>query len=114
MITEVYYDITNGMLSLMKKEDIEHLATLARIRLTEEEKTNFEGDLSSIMDYVSTVSDIVSDDIKTSPEIGAVNNVFRKDEVTNTPDQYTKDVLEEMPSTDGQYLKVKKILQIEE
>lgn len=106
--------VQSGMLGLMKKEDIEQLATLARIRLTEQEKANFEGDLSSIMEYVSTVSDIVSDDVKTNPEIGVVHNVFRQDEVTNAPDQYTRDVLAEMPATDGRYMKVKKILQIED
>lgn len=98
----------------MKREDIEHLSLLARIELTEEEKVSLEGELSSIVSYVSVVSDIVSDDVDTAPSVGVVHNVFRKDEVTNKADQYTKDILAEMPATDGRFLQVKKILQTEE
>jgi Asp-tRNA(Asn)/Glu-tRNA(Gln) amidotransferase C subunit len=41
-------------------------------------------------------------------------NIFRQDEVTNEPDQYTKDILAEMPQTKGRYMAVKKILDIGE
>ena len=101
------------MLSTMKKEDIEHLASLARIKLTEEEKDGLVDDLSSIVSYVSEVSEIASDDIDSEPEVGARFNVFRKDEVTNEADQFTDDILAEMPDTDGRYMKVKKILKTE-
>lgn len=98
----------------MKKADIEHLASLARIRLSEVELENFESELSSIMTYVSTVSEIVSDDAASEPAVGAVYNVLRKDEVTNNPGQFSEDILNEMPEKDGRYLQVKKILQTED
>lgn len=101
------------MLDGMKKEDIEHLASLSRIRLTEEEKERFEKDLSSIVSYVSVVSNIVSDEVESEPAVGVRYNIFRKDVITNEPNQYTKDILEEMPATDGRFLQVKKILKIE-
>lgn len=101
------------MLYGMKKEDIEHLASLSRIRLTEEEKEKFEKDLSSIVSYVSVVSEIVSDEVDSEPEVGVRYNVFRKDEVTNEPNQYSEDILKEMPVTDGRFLQVKKILKME-
>ncbi len=97
----------------MKKEDIEHLASLARIKLTEEEKEGLVGDLSSIVSYVSEVSEIASDDIDSQPQVGPRFNVFRADEVTNEADEYTQDVLNEMPDTDGRFMKVKKILKAE-
>lgn len=103
-----------GMLGLMKREDIEHLALLARIKLTEEEKESMGEELSSIVSYVSTVSDIVSDDTSATPEVGPRYNVFRKDEITNQADEYTEDILAEMPATDGRFLQVKKILKTEE
>lgn len=99
------------MLGHMKKEDIEHLASLARIRLTEDEKGNLEKDLSSIVDYVSVISDLVADDVAEQPQVGVRHNVFRADEVTNEPNQYTEAILAEMPATEGRFLKVKKILQ---
>ena len=92
----------------MKREDITHLATLARLELSEQELQSFEGELSSIMSYVSVISDIASE--VGTPEVGARYNIFRTDAVTNQPDEYTADVLAEMPHTSGRYLKVKKIL----
>jgi aspartyl-tRNA(Asn)/glutamyl-tRNA(Gln) amidotransferase subunit C len=98
----------------MKREDIEHLASLARIRLTEKEIETLPAELSSIMDYVSTVSDIAATGNIEEPKVGPVFNVFRKDEVTNQPNQYSQAIINEMPATEGRFLAVKKILQLEE
>ena len=92
----------------MKREDIAHLATLARLELSEQELESFEGDLSSIMSYVSAISDIASE--AEVSEVGVRHNIFRADVVTNAADAYTADLLAQMPHTDGRYLKVKKIL----
>ncbi|MCA9363458.1 Asp-tRNA(Asn)/Glu-tRNA(Gln) amidotransferase subunit GatC [Candidatus Kaiserbacteria bacterium] len=97
----------------MKREDIEHLASLARIKLSEAEKGSLEKELSSIVDYVSVVSDIAGNEADTTPVVGVRHNVFRADEITNEPDQYTEDIIAEMPSSDGRWLKVKKILKTE-
>lgn len=98
----------------MKREEIAHLATLSRIRLSDQELTNLEGELSSIVEYVSVVKDIAADDADAAPQVGARFNIFRQDEVTNKPDQYTKDILAEAPATEGRYLSVKKILDVGE
>ncbi len=94
----------------MKREDVAHLAKLARIELSETELEKLPEELSSIVSYVGAVTDIAGDDADTAPQLGARHNVFRLDEVTNEADEYTADLLAEMPSTDGRYMKVKKIL----
>jgi aspartyl-tRNA(Asn)/glutamyl-tRNA(Gln) amidotransferase subunit C len=94
----------------MKKAEIEHLASLARIRLSEPELEDFESELSSIMTYVSTVSSIAADKTDEEPAVGAVHNVLRKDEVTNDANQFTEDIIAEMPAHEGRYLQVQKIL----
>lgn len=98
------------MMRIMKKEEISHLATLARIRLEPSELEALESELSSIVTYVSAVTDIAAEDADAEPDLGARFNVFRKDEVTNESDEYTADVLAEMPATDGRFMLVKKIL----
>ncbi len=94
----------------MNREDISHLATLARIALTEEELTKLEGELSSIVSYVDVISDIAADEGEAQPEVGPLHNVFRADEVTNGVGEYTDALLAEMPHTEGKFMKVKKIL----
>jgi aspartyl-tRNA(Asn)/glutamyl-tRNA(Gln) amidotransferase subunit C len=98
----------------MKREDIEHLASLARIRLTEAELGQLETELSTIVDYVGVVSDIAGSEADAHPQVGVRHNVFRTDETTNMPDEYTADILAEMPKTNGRFLSVKKILQTDE
>jgi len=94
----------------MKQEDIAHLATLSRLELTKAELQNLEGELSSIMSYVSAISEMASSDADMTPVLGARHNILRQDVVTNEVDEYTADLLAEMPHTEGRYMKVKKII----
>jgi aspartyl-tRNA(Asn)/glutamyl-tRNA(Gln) amidotransferase subunit C len=98
----------------MKKTEIEHLAHLARIRLTPEELQSFETELPKILEYVSAVSSIAADAVDAQPTVGVHYNVFRADEVTNQPGEFTSKLLSEMPDTSDSFLKVKKILQTDE
>lgn len=94
----------------MKREDIAHLATLARLELSESELDRLPAELSSIVSYVSVISDIAAEEADAVPHVGVRHNIFRPDVVTNEADQYTHDLLAEMPHKDGRYMKVKKIL----
>ncbi len=83
---------------------------MARIRLTEQEIADFETELPSIIGYVSAVQELVGDAADSAPAVGVRHNVFRADEVTNEPNEYTEAMMAEMPKTHGRYLEVKKIL----
>jgi aspartyl-tRNA(Asn)/glutamyl-tRNA(Gln) amidotransferase subunit C len=93
----------------MKQEDVKHLAALARIELSPTEVESFTTEMSAILDYVSAVKDMAGDGV-VGPHIGARHNVFREDVVTNEPEEYTADLLAEMPKTEGRFMVVKKIL----
>lgn len=93
----------------MKKEDIEHLAKLARIALTDEEKDVFAGEITSILGYVSEVSEIAESGAQVK-RVGAVFNVMREDANPHEGGLYTEVLLSAAPERDGQYFKVKKIL----
>lgn len=93
----------------MEKGEITHLASLARINITDDEADELRQDIDSVLEYVSVVSDIAAADNLTK-KVGARYNVFRKDEVTNEPGACTEAILHEMPHTEGQHMKVKKIL----
>ncbi len=93
----------------MTKEEILHLGTLSRIKLTDQEAEKMQTEIDSILEYVSQVNEIAaSADLTKKP--GAVYNVFRDDEVSVEPGSYTSDIVEAFPEKEGNYLKVKKIL----
>lgn len=94
----------------MEREEIEKLAELSRLRLTEEELTQYQTELSSILDYVSHIQEVSDDVPALTPEDVSVANIFREDEATHEPGQYTDQLLASAPDTKDGYVKVKKIL----
>ena len=93
----------------MTKEEIQHLGTLSRIKLTEEEVARFGGEISGILGYVGTINEIIADSGVTK-HVGARFNIFREDVVTNPSCTYAAELLAAMPKRQGRYLVVKKIL----
>lgn len=94
----------------MKTDDTKHLAGLARLELTDAEVETYTKEIEQIVDYVSVVSDIASDEGTVEPQTGARYNVLRSDKITNEPDQYTEAALKEMPQTSGRHMLVKRIM----
>lgn len=101
-------------MSTMTKDEILHLGTLSRIALSPDEVDKFSTEIDAILEYVSTVKNIVADDSNSEPMVGARYNILRADEVTNEPGEYTEKLLSAMPQRDGQYMLVKKILNQDE
>jgi len=95
----------------MNRDDIKHLASLSRIRLEDSELEQFAAELPAIVEYVSAVNNI-ADEEDIEPNPGVRPNIFRADDITNEPDQFTEDIIAQMPHSDGRFLSVKKILNI--
>jgi len=93
---------------MIDDKTIDNLAGLARLALAKEEKDKLAKDLESILGYVSELKN--APDADHLPAGYFLENVMREDEVVNKPGEFTEDILAEMKNTDGQYLKVKKIL----
>lgn len=93
---------------MIKKEDIEKLATLSRIDVSEDEKKDLVKDIESILSYISEIQEISKKE--TSSTIDDLRNVMRNDGEPHESEIYTKAILESMPKKEKGYLKVKKIL----
>ena len=61
------------------REEVEHLAHLARLQLTDDELSNYAIQLSAIVDAVARVSEVAADDIPPTSHPIPVTNVFRTD-----------------------------------
>ncbi len=94
----------------MEIKDIEKLAKLARIELTEAEKQTYLKDISAILNYVDQIKAVVS---KTGEErkVGDLRNVMQFDEQKTTNDSQVEAIVNEFPRKEKNYLKVKKILE---
>jgi aspartyl-tRNA(Asn)/glutamyl-tRNA(Gln) amidotransferase subunit C len=94
----------------MNTKEIEHLAHLARIRLTQEEVAAFASEIDAILQYVQVIDTIVGS-TSTERMLGARRNVFREDYVRNEPESFTEALLREAPARKDRYVVVKKIIE---
>ncbi|KND52125.1 MAG: aspartyl/glutamyl-tRNA(Asn/Gln) amidotransferase, C subunit [Parcubacteria bacterium C7867-003] len=92
---------------MVNKDEIINLANLARIKITSEEADSLTTELDSILDYVGQIKNASGDEALSTP---VLKNVMRDDVATNKDREYTEDILNNAPSREGNYLRVKKIL----
>lgn len=101
--------ITNGMICFMLRiEEIEKLAKLARLEIPGEEKETLRKEVEEILEYVGQIQ-------KLSPqeppkEAGIVRNIFREDKEPHQTGEFTDTLLANAPEKESGYIKVKKIL----
>lgn len=89
---------------------IDHLANLAKLQLTAEEKERYLKDLSSILAYVETIQKLtVKQELKLTEE-KTVNN-WRQDMVSNCGEQIKERIRESFPDKKDNLLKVKGVFE---
>ena len=92
------------------RDDVAHLAGLARIQLDDDELERLAPELQKILESVATVSEALEgvDDVVPMSHPTPIKNVFRADEVRPglTPEQ----ALSGAPASEGQRFLVPKIL----
>ena len=90
------------------KEEVKKVAHLARLELNEKEINNHAEQLEKILDYITQLEKIDTDDVPCTTRAIEVTNVFRKDEKKNF--ENTEELLELGPSREEQFFKVPKII----
>ena len=91
------------------KKEIEKLASLARIELTEEEKKKFSKQISSILDYVRQIQGVDTSKVKDVSHLSELKNIFREDNKAEFKD--AKKIIEQFPEKHGHLNKVKLVLE---
>ena len=67
--------------------DVDAVANLARLSLSEDEKKSMKKELVSIIDFADTLAEIDTAGVDITAHVVPMSNVFRPDEVTNKPDR---------------------------
>lgn len=86
----------------ISKDQVKHVAHLARLAVTDEEVEHLTKDLSAIIDYAEQLNELDTDQIEPTTHVLNLKNVMRKDE---PKDWITReDALENAPDAeDGQF-----------
>ncbi len=95
---------------MLKKEEIKHIANLARISLKEEEISQFQRDISQILDYFAKLQEIDTQKIESIGHISGIENVFRPDSIRECDAAVCERILENAPEIKDKCFKVKSVL----
>ena len=93
---------------MIQRFEVEHVAKLAKIKLSEEEIQSFVEQLGSILDYIHTLEKIDTSNVKAVAHVLSLQNVFREDQVESSED--SEMVLENAPERAGRYFKTPQIM----
>jgi aspartyl-tRNA(Asn)/glutamyl-tRNA(Gln) amidotransferase subunit C len=80
---------------MIEREQVEHVARLARLKLTEDELARMAGELSGILEHVDRISQLDLDGVEPTSHVIALENVLRPDEPR--PSWPREDMLERAP-----------------
>ena len=92
----------------MNSQDIKHLANLSRLHLTDEEVDAYTKQFDEIVRYVDKIKEVTSNSDLEIIESNEVKNVLREDQVISY--EKPESIIEESPSHQDNFVKVKKIL----
>ena len=80
---------------MIDREQVLHVAKLARLRLSDEEVERMASELSGILEHVERIGELDLDDVEPTSHVIALENVFRPDEPRPSWDR--DEVLESAP-----------------
>ncbi len=96
----------------ISREEVEHVAYLARVGLTEEEKGRLQGQLSDILGHVAMINQLNTEAIPPTAQVIPLQNVMRTDE---TGQCYPAEaILANAPRSEDHYFKIPPVLEEQE
>lgn len=90
------------------KFDISHVAKLANLPLTDEEKKKFEPQLEETIKYIESLNEVNAEGVEPTSQVTGLENVTREDEVK--PSLTQERALSNAKQTLNGFFKVKGIL----
>jgi len=95
-------------MATLSRSDVEHVAYLARLGLSDEELTRLEGQLNHILDQYAILATLDTDAIPPTAQTIELENILREDvALASLP---VEDVLRNAPARDGDFIVVPPIL----
>lgn len=101
-----YYDMS------ITRDEVKHIAKLARIELTKEEVTRFQADLNKVLGYVEVLKTVDTADVEPLATVTGLENVLREDyaeESAQAHEEEKEAILENAPARQGRLFRVKKV-----
>lgn len=92
----------------ISRADVQHVANLARLALSDEEEERFQHQLSAVFEHFQMLSDLDTEQIPPTAQVIPLKNVMRPDSVTSSLTD--EEVLANAPDREDDQFRVRAIL----
>jgi len=96
-------------MAAITREDVQHVAHLARLHLTDDEIDRMQTQLSNILEAIETLRDVDTSQVGPTASVIALENVMREDEAR--PGMARDATLANAPLRDDPFLRVPTVLE---
>ncbi len=97
-------------MSNITEKEVEHIAELARIKLTEKEKDKMTKELGAILGYIDKLKEVNTKGVEPIAHLTGLTDIFRKDDNPREPDsENIKRLMEQAPERKDNFVKVKEV-----
>ena len=93
----------------LSKKDVEHVARLARLQLSDNEAELFTVQLGSIIEYIETLKEVDTSKVEPMSHVFDLKNVWREDSAK--PYKDVERILDNAPDREDNFFKVKKVIE---
>jgi len=93
----------------LTRAEVEHIAKLARVALSEEDKVKFEEQLSEILDHFDVLRQLNTDDVPPTAHTLPLENVFSPDQARDSLPP--GDILANAPRSEDGLFRVRAVLE---
>jgi aspartyl-tRNA(Asn)/glutamyl-tRNA(Gln) amidotransferase subunit C len=93
----------------LTKEEVLHIAKLARLGVSDEDVARFQEQLSNILENFESLQKVDTSDIPPTAQPNPLQNILKEDLVK--PSLAQEDVLANAPKREGEFFRVKAVLE---
>lgn len=93
---------------MISREEVKHIASLARIGLGKEEVEKFSHDLSAVLDWIDQLKEVDVENVEPTAHITGMDNISREDK--NREFGNKEGIIKLFPEKKNGYDKVKSVL----
>ncbi len=90
-------------------QEVDHVARLARLELSEEDRMKFTKQLDDILVYIEKLNELDISEVEPTSHVLSILNVFRDDQVTSSLE--IDESLGNAPKREGLFFQIPKIIE---
>jgi len=95
----------------LSKDEIQHIADLARLDLSEEELETYGGQLTEVLNYIEQLREVDTSGVEPMAHVAGVENVLREDEKEEWNEREREEALNQAPELEAREVKVRRVLE---